>query len=485
VQTTSTTQDAAAPAVNCPVGDHPAGLIGTALARLHRRRCPLVLSTLMLAVGFLYLFFWDPLVNHVHGWDTGGDMWGIFRGAHYVGWGYLGGVYDPSTGIVTFPGMAVLLAPVAMLSGKLHLTETFFPFVLARPTAALLLQPIEVLLAATVVFATDAMAECLDLPKVRRIALCTLVAVLAWPLAAVWGHAEDALALTFAIYALLAMLRGRWSRCGWLLGLGIVMQPLVALLLPLFLGATPAGKRAVLAVRSLVLSAVLVGMAYAENSSGTFRAVVRQPTPPSVNHATPWISLAPVVAHTAARSGHYAVIIPGLGHPAVTRVATIFQAQSLVSGGIGRSIDVLLAVLVGIFVWRRPQHPVRLMWLAAFVLASRCFFEAVMTSYYIAPPLILALALVARQRGWRFWGAGALSLGVTVFAYYRFSPWAWWLPIVAVMTAIVALGYPDDLRTAPETSGSAADSAVDAWPDADAGGSPRPEPERSVEPALR
>ena len=63
--------------------------------------------------------------------------------------------------------------------------------------------------------------------------------MVAWPVVAVWGHAEDVLAMTFAIYAMIAMLDGKWKKMGWLFGLGIVMQPLVALLLPLFIGATP------------------------------------------------------------------------------------------------------------------------------------------------------------------------------------------------------------------------------------------------------
>ncbi len=211
-------------------------------ARMAHRKCPLVLAFLMIAVGLVFMFTWNPLVHHTNSWNTGGDLWGIFRGAHYVGWGFLGGVYDPSNGIITLPGMPVLLAPVAMLSGKLHLTETYLPYVLAHPTAALVLQPIELLLASTVVFAADALAEHLDVSKRRRLYLCILIAILAWPTAGVWGHAEDVLALAFAMYAAVAMFDRKWSRCGWLFGFGIVIQPLVILMLPLLIGATPRGN---------------------------------------------------------------------------------------------------------------------------------------------------------------------------------------------------------------------------------------------------
>ena len=39
----------------------------------------------------------------------------------------------------------------------------------------------------------------------------------------------------------------------------------------------------------------------------------------------------------------------------------------------------------------------RLLWLAGSVLAARCFFEAVMTPYYLTPPLVLLLVLAARR----------------------------------------------------------------------------------------
>ena len=337
----------------------------------------------------------------------GDDEWGIFRGAHYVGWGYLGGIYTPSNGIISFPGMSVLLAPLAMLSGTLHLTESYPPYFLTQPTAALLLQPAELLLASTVVFAADALAECLEVARRRRVALSFTIGLIAWPTAAIWGHAEDSLAMTFALYALVAFLQKKWTRCGWLLALGILMQPLVGLLVPLLLGASPRGTRWLLAIRSASLSVILVSVAFIGNPSGTFRQLVKQPTPPAVNHATPWVALAPRVPDGGL--GHYAAFVPGLRHPAFH---VINSHSVLVSGGPGRSIDLVLAVALGLFVWRRPQLPIQIVWLAAVVLASRCLFEAVMTPYYLAPPLILALVLVSRKdrfaSGWPWQRPSAL-----------------------------------------------------------------------------
>jgi len=106
---------------------------------------------------------------------------------------------------------------------------------------------------------------------------------------------------------------------------------------------------------------------------------------------------------------------------------------------------VLLAVALGLFVWRRPQDPVRLLWLAAAVLASRCLFVTVMTPHYLPPPLILALVMAARRKGGRFLAAAVIALGITVFAYHHLNPWAWWLPAVVGLGAVLVLGNPDDV----------------------------------------
>jgi hypothetical protein len=427
--------------------------------RLTARKWPAVMTVASLALGMAYMLWWGPLVHHEPVWTTGGDLWGVFRGAHYVGWGFLGGIYTPTNSIITFPGMSVLLAPVAMLSGRLQLTESVWPFMLERPGAALLLQPVELLLASTVLFAVDSLAERLGVGQRRRISLCMVVATIAWPVSAIWGHAEDVLAMTFAIYAMVAMLDRQWSRCGWLFGFGIVMQPLVALMLPLFIGATPRGKRVLLALRSSAVSVALVAVAFAGAASDTYRALVKQPTPPSVNHATPWVALAPKVTSVVVLPTHSVSVSLTQGHYLVTGGAASAESIVLVAGGPGRSIDVVIALIFGVYVWRRPQQWARLLWLAAVVLTSRCFFEAVMTPYYIAPPLLLALALAARQSGKRFWAATILALEITVFAYYHLSPWAWWLPILAGLVAILVLGYPTDLAS---ESGSPVESACES-----------------------
>jgi hypothetical protein len=422
----------------------------TRISWTHRRRWPLILTLVVLASGMAFMFAWDPLVHHVGNWATGGDLWGIFRGAHYVAWGDLGGIYTNGNGIIAFPGMSVLLAPIAMVSSKLHLTESYLPFYLARPTAALILEPVELLLASTVIFASDALAERLDVDSRRRFWLCLVIAIVAWPTAAIWGHAEDALAVTFTLYALVAMLDHRWAKMGWLLGFGVVMQPLVALLLPLLIASTPGGQRMLVAIRSAALSAVLVGVAFLGDPSDTYRSLIDQPTPPSVNHATPWAAIAPRLNSNAVTNVHVSSLVPGLGHPAAKEFTTKAKEVVLVAGGPGRMIGVALALLLGVVVWRRPQTQDRVLWLAALVLAMRCFFEPVMTPYYLAPPLFMCLVLASRQSAKRFWVAALIALEITVFAYHHLNPWVWWLTVVAGLIAILGLVNPSRLPRGAE-----------------------------------
>lgn len=432
--------------------------------RLLNRTWPVMMSVVILVTGMAFMLFWPSMVQHRSGWETGGDMWGIFRAAHYIGWGYLGGVYDASTGVNSLPGLEVILAPVAMLSGHLGLSESFPPFFIQHPTAALLLEPIELILASSVLFAIDALAQELGVARSRRAALCVASAVLVWPTVAIWGHGEDCLALMFAVYALAAGLRGSWRASGWLFGFALVTQPLVVMILPLVIAASPTGQRMMTAIRSMAISAVLVVVAFASNFADTYRSLIQQPTPPSINHATPWVSLAPRVADVGSSPGSDASLTFRLGRFVTGGAEVHSHAVLLVSGGAGRAVEALVAVLVGIYVWRRPQTPDRFVWLAAACLGMRCLFEAVMTPYYLAPPLILTLAIASRQGGKRFAGVCMLAFEISFFAYHHLNPWAWWLPVVAGMAAALALAHPSRLATEHDEMVSP-ESGVDARAD--------------------
>ena len=94
-----------------------------------RRRCwPAVVSVdpgRRVTMG--YSLSGIPVVHHTQIWIIPGDIWSTFRAAHWVGWGNIGGIYGSDTQLVTFPGIAVLLAPVAMISGASRTRRIHLP----------------------------------------------------------------------------------------------------------------------------------------------------------------------------------------------------------------------------------------------------------------------------------------------------------------------------------------------------------------------
>lgn len=407
-----------------------------------RRWFSLLVATVIVAAGVLFTFFWYPVVRHADVWFMQGDLWGIYRGAQYVGWGNVGGVYGPDTGMVTLPGIAVVLAPVAMLSDTFHLSSSAGGFLLPRPSAAVLLVPVELILASTVVVAADALADELGVGRARRAVVSVVIGLMTWALASLWGHPEDALVMTFALFAMRAAYRGRWSRAAWLFGLGIAFQPLIALVVPLYLAASPKSGRVLFALRCSAISAFLVLLAFLDNASGTLHVLLHQPTPPSLNHATPWISLAPHEWLGASRTVKEFTPVFSHGRVFFAGTPSVIHPLLEIFAGPGRVIYLALALVAGLYVWRHPVRPDRLLWLAALVLTGRCYFEAVMTAYYVTPPLILLVVLAGRTTRGRLAAVVVLTATISWYAYLDEPPWLWWLPIIATLTALLALTSP-------------------------------------------
>ncbi len=276
-------------------------------------------------------------------------MWGIFRGAHYIGWGFLGGVYDPSTGVNSFPGIEILLAPLAMLSSHLGLSESFPPFFIAHPRRPLLLGPIELLLAATVLFPVDALAERFGvLPARRQSLLCVVVAVLAWPMAAIWGHAEDCIAITFALYSMLAIFDERWVRSGWLFGFALVFQPLVVMTLPLLIAVVAPGQ-ATAHHRAF-------GRAFGRRRRDRVLERRRRCVPldrpaadAAVDQPSDSLGFDRSACGRCDRIARWRRHASPIRRRAIRHLPIVGHAQSdlLVSGGAGRAVEALLAVLIG------------------------------------------------------------------------------------------------------------------------------------------
>jgi hypothetical protein len=406
------------------------------------RMWPILITVSLLLVGMAFTLWWNVVVRHVTGWVTPGDLWGTYRSAHYIAWGDIGDVFGRETGLVTLPGISLVLAPIAALTYGLGLTESL-PYQIAHPTAWLLLGPAEILIGAIVLFPLDRLAQTLGVSRARRAWLTLAEGVLLFPTTVIWGHPEDALAIAFAALGLLAVLRGDWRSTGWWFGLALVTQPLVVLLVPIAFAMAPMRGWLKMAVRMAFPSVTLAAIPLVTEWSQTSRALFQQPNYPTMDHATPWLALAPVLAKAHTEVVAKVVHLKVHGHLRFVVQHHVQVVGEIVASGPGRTIAIALSLIIGVWVYRHRStvRPEQLIWAAALALSLRCAFEAVMNPYYLWPPLALILLLSVRT--WRRFVACVVVEGLlTVWSYRHTGPWMWWLPTVVMLGVCLALAMP-------------------------------------------
>ncbi len=428
--------------------------------RLERRMWPIGISALFLVLGLLYIFRWGSAAEHIPRlWLSPQDFWITYFNSSQFVHGHFGAIYQANVNFVEFPGILVALAPLGALSGAFH-TAAFeitkhgviptpgftvnvrglnVPFLNAQSirfgTGTYVLQPgwvvaadpYALLLSCTSLFACDALAERLGVPKPRRAVLCVVEAVLLWNVTVLWGHPEDAVAIALAVYALIFALDRRFVGAGWLFGAALAFQPLVLLMLPVFL-ATAGRRYAVgMAIRSVVPTAVLIAGPLIANFRATVHALVDQPSPPGVNHVTPWTTLSPNIG------------------------------GGLVAAGPIRLLGLFLAIGVGFWVYRHwLERPELVAWSCAVALALRSYTESVMTPYYSWAALAVGVAVAARCSARRFGIAIVLAVSTTVVAQWHLGWFPWWVIQVVGLTALLAVAYagvplqPAGATSAPE-----------------------------------
>jgi hypothetical protein len=397
-------------------------------------------AAMVVVTAMAYSLFWGPLIHHGSYWTVPGDLWGTFRSAHYVAWGDIGDVYARETGLVTLPGISVILAPIAFITYHFRFSEAF-PYPVLHPTAWLLLGPIESALGASVLLPLDTLARRLGLTTSRRVALCCAEAVIVWPVVAIWGHPEDPLAMAFVLCGLLAAFDQKWRSCGWWCGLALVTQPLVVLALPLIFARAPVRRWASLTLQSALPAVALLAIPLAQSWANTSRALFKQPNYPSIDHPTPWLAFAPVLQPAHPTVLHKFVRVERLGHPIFSATFVHSIAGEVVAAGPGRAVTIVLSLVIGIWAFRHRPDVSQAVWLVALALSLRCVFESVMDPYYLWPPLAVALVLAARD-WYRFAICILATAAATVWSYRHTGPWMWWLPIVVLLGIALASAYP-------------------------------------------
>jgi hypothetical protein len=127
--------------------------VGDTPARLRQAALPFAISIAVVASGMAYSMLWGPLVHNLPLWSTPADFWATYRAAHFIGWGDFGGIYASNANFVTFPGILVVLAPVAVFTGSLGLLEGF-PLSVPHPTAWIVCGPVEMAFGSLALFET-------------------------------------------------------------------------------------------------------------------------------------------------------------------------------------------------------------------------------------------------------------------------------------------------------------------------------------------
>lgn len=372
-------------------------------------------SLVVIATGMAYSILWAPLVHHNAVWSTPADFWATYRAAHFVGWGDLGGIYASNANFVTFPGILVVLAPVAMFTGSLGLTESF-PLTVPHPSAWIVCGPVEMTLGSLALFGVDSLARRLGIASTRRAVLLALVAIGSWNTVVLWGHPEDAIAVGLACYGLVAVLDRRPVAAGWLFGAAIAFQPFVIVLVPIAVASIGWIDSIRLLWRVITPSAALLVTPLVSDLRATLRAVVEQPNFPNLDHRTPWTDFAP----TLSGSGRFLVVAAG---PA-------------------RTVAVAGACVLAVVLRRRLADPAVVLWSAGVVLALRCLTESVMVSYYIFPACVFA-GVILVKRGLKPALVGlALGAALVVFSDLELEEWLWWAGTVGGLLLLVLMAAP-------------------------------------------
>ncbi|MFZ1062922.1 MAG: hypothetical protein WAN30_05560 [Acidimicrobiales bacterium] len=409
---------------------------------VRRNFWPLAGTVAIVAVGMAYSLFWATVYYGVHVWLTPGDIWSTFRDAHYVGWGAEGGLYASGTSLVTFPGIAVLLTPIAMLQNPLHLSSSI-PIYLTHPTEWLVLGPIDLLLGGFFLFPLNKLAERLRITSRRRVVLIWAEAVLVFTVVQLWGHPEDTIAMAFGLYALIAVMDESWLHVGFFFGLAIAFQPLVLLMLPIMLVKIPWRRWPLLAGIMALPSAILLLGPLVKEWSATTRALLQQPNFPALNHPTPWLALAPALHHP-----RYLYTPTIVTHTApdgkVTGAAVLKKILSgpVVSAGPGRELALALVVVIGLLLLRRSSTWPRLVWWLAVALSLRCVFESILDPFYFFPGLAIALLAAFTTTKWKMTLTIIFAGACVYFSYQHLSPWHYYLLVTITMVVALACAFP-------------------------------------------
>jgi len=380
-------------------------------AWLDARSAPVVATVLYAIAGLGYALLWATLAHR--GWHSDSDLWNSAGLSLAIGHGHWSAVYAPPSQLDAAPGFEVLLAPVMVAGHALGLATTS-----AEGTSykafGLILAPVATAMAASVLFALDAVARRWGYSEARRFALAPVAGIGVVSAAVFWGHPEDCIALALVLWAALAVDRagvGGLHRAAWLLGLAIACQPLALLAVAPVVARFGWREWRGAAWRLALPTVVVILPELIAAPARTLHAVVDQPFFPPAESSTPF--------------GHFA---RSLGH-------------GMYSGGTLRLVATLAAVALGYVMCRRRHDLPTVLFVMALAFSLRVVLESELLGFYFYPVIALCLLLTLRARSWSPFAACAVVSVLCVALGNRraHDVVLWWPAIMATTVAMIGL----------------------------------------------
>jgi hypothetical protein len=323
------------------------------------------------------------------------------------GGGY-GHIYLLDGGLETAPTIQVLLAPVARIAFNLSFP---YPGVVLYPAAFLVVGPLFLGCMALPICAADRWLSYMGVTDLgRRVAVLGTMAITLPPIA-LYGHAEDLLALGAMLYGLVASLDGRHRAAGWWLGAALAFQFLAFFAIPIALVLLRRRQWLGAIARMIVLPLNVMVVPLAIEPKSTFLQIVHQKVYDDFGFISPTWHLDPGV------------------------------------GAIVRAIVAFTAIPAALIVARRlpgdRQGAANLVVWALAVLFALRVLEPELVPYFLAPAL--ALGPISASRG-AWWRLAATCAGAVWLTWWLHAPtqgrWLPWLLLVAQLCVLGWLALP-------------------------------------------
>jgi hypothetical protein len=233
------------------------------------------------------------------------------------------------------------------------------------------------------------------------------------PPIALYGHAEDLVALGAMLYGLVASLDGRHRAAGWWLGVALAFQFLAFLAVPIALVLLRRRQWLGAVVRMVVVPLSVMVVPLASEPKSTLLQIFHQKVYDDFGYISPTWHLDPGV------------------------------------GTVIRGVVALIAIPVALIVVRilpgdRQGAANLLVWVLAGLLALRVL-EPELVPYFLAPAL--ALAPISASRG-PWWRLGTTCAGAVWLNWWLHAPiQARWLPWLFLVAQLCVLGWLSLPRT--------------------------------------